>query len=96
MPDLSILKKKLRELKPLLARKFFVEQIGYFGSYAYQSESEESDIDILVDLKKPLGWGFIELKMFLEKELNRPVDLVTRNALKKQLREQILSETRFI
>lgn len=53
-------------------------------------------MDILVELKEPLGWDFFELKEFLEAKLNRSVDLVTRNALKKQLRDRILSQTVFV
>jgi len=42
-----------------------------------------------------LGWKFFELKDFLESEFNRPVDLVTQKAMKKQLKENILSQTKF-
>ena len=43
-------------------------------------------------------WGgvFFNLKDFLESELNRSVDLVTRSALKIQLKDKILSQTKFV
>lgn len=83
---------KLKENKQILKEKFFVEKIGYFGSYARGEQTEDSDIDILVELSKPLGWDFIDLKEFLEEILDREVDLVTVKALKPQLKDQILNE----
>lgn len=96
MQVVSDIERQLQELKPVLAQKYKVKEIGVFGSYAKGEQSEASDIDILVDLQEPLGWDFIELKEFLESELNHPVDLVTRNALKKQLKDKILSQTIFV
>ena len=90
------IEKRLKELKPFLAKEYHVERIGYFGSFALGTEGDDSDIDIVIDLKEPLGWDFVNLKLFLEKELNRPVDIVTRKALKKQLKNKILSQTRFV
>lgn len=92
----SDIEKKLQALKPVLTDKYKVKNIGLFGSYAMGKQSESSDIDILIDLQEPLGWDFFELKEFLESKLNRPVDLVTRNALKEQLKEKILSQTKFV
>jgi len=90
------LQKKLKDLKPLLEEEFGVKEIGYFGSFALGEESESSDVDILVELKAPLGWKFFELKEFLEDKLGRPVDLVTQNALKERLRNEILSSTIYV
>lgn len=90
------LTKKLKDLKPVLAKEYSVKEIGYFGSYATGEEKNSSDIDILVEFEKPLGWKFFELKEFLERQLGRSVDLVTRNALKEQLRESILSDTIYV
>jgi len=90
------IEKRLIALKPVLMKKFKVRNIGVFGSYSQGTETASSDIDILIDLQEPLGWKFFDLKEFLEEELNRSVDLVTRNALKKQLRDKILSQTKFV
>lgn len=82
----------LRKVKPILQDKFKVKQIGFFGSYVRGEESDKSDIDILVEFYGPIGWGFIDLKEFLEKILCKNVDLVTIKALKHQLRDKILKE----
>ncbi len=87
---------KLRDLKPTLARDFFVKEIGLFGSYSDNEQNEESDIDILVEFEKPIGWKFFTLEKYLESIFNKKVDLVTRKALKKQLKDTILSQTLFL
>jgi uncharacterized protein len=96
MSDYSNIEKQLIALKPILAERYKVKNIGVFGSFSQGDHSATSDLDILVELNEPLGWEFFDLKDFLESEFNRPVDLVTRNALKKQLAEKILSQTKFV
>lgn len=86
----------LRDLKPILSDRFEVERIGYFGSFARGEEDAESDIDILVEFRRPLGWAFFDLQDLLEKELQRKVDLVSSKALKDQLRDEILRQTRYV
>ncbi len=87
---------KLKELKPLLRKDYAVKEIGIFGSYADDSCTEESDIDILVELEKPIGWKFFTLEMYLEKVFNKKIDLVTKNALKEQIREGILNQVNYV
>jgi predicted nucleotidyltransferase len=87
---------KLRELKPILKKEYSIKNIGLFGSFADESFSDDSDIDILVELEKPIGWKFFSLEIFLEKVFNRKVDLVTKNALKPQLKESILNQTEYL
>ena len=90
------IKKKLRILKPLLSDRFSVERIGYFGSYSRNEQTDKSDIDILVEFRKPIGWELFDLKEFLENELNIKVDLVSSRALKEQLRDSILKQVQYI
>ena len=82
----------LKKYKPLLREKFKVKEIGIFGSYARGEESDQSDVDLLVAFDETIGWEFIDLKDFLEGILDKPVDLVTVNALKPQLKGEILKE----
>ena len=86
----------LRNLKPILSDRFEVERIGYFGSFARGDQDDTSDIDILVEFRRPLGWAFFDLQELLEKEFQRKVDLVSSKALKKQLRDKILRQTRYV
>ena len=83
---------KLKELKPTLRNEFAVSEIGLFGSFSDGTFSEESDIDLLVELEKPIGWKILSLELFLEKVFNRRVDLVTKSALKEPIKERILKQ----
>lgn len=87
---------KLIELKPVLASEYSVKEIGLFGSYSDNEQNEESDIDILVEFDKPIGWKFFSLEKYLEDIFKRKVDLVSKKALKKQLKERILNQTLFL
>ncbi|MFW5754100.1 MAG: nucleotidyltransferase family protein [Marinilabiliaceae bacterium] len=87
---------KLRELKPTLHRDYAVKDIGLFGSFSDDTCSDDSDIDLLVELEKPIGWKFFTMELYLEKMLGRKIDLVTKNALKEQLREDILKKVKYV
>lgn len=70
-----------------------VKNIGIFGSAARKEDKRTSDIDILIELSKPLGFfKFIKLEDFLSMILKRKVDLVTKQALKPIIKQQILHE----
>lgn len=90
------IKNKLKNLMPVLSDRFSVERIGYFGSYSRNEQNDKSDIDILVEFRKPIGWEFFDLQEFLENELKIKVDLVSSRALKEQLRESILKQVQYV
>ncbi|MBW2185934.1 MAG: nucleotidyltransferase family protein [Deltaproteobacteria bacterium] len=86
---LQILSSRLSEIQ----RRFAVEHISLFGSVARDEAGSGSDVDILISYRETPGlFQFLELKDYLEKEMNCSVDLVTEKALKKQLRERIMRE----
>jgi predicted nucleotidyltransferase len=86
---LQVLSSHMAEIR----RKFDVESLALFGSVARDQAGPESDLDILVAFSRTPGlFGFLDLKEYLENLLHRPVDLVTHNAIKKQLRSRILQE----
>jgi len=73
--------KIIRKERPYLRENFGVERIALFGSFARDEANEDSDIDIVVSLSKPLGFAFIQLANYLEEKLGRKVDLVTAPTL---------------
>ena len=77
-----------------LCRRFGVQRLEVFGSAARDDFDEEhSDVDLLVDFERPIGlFEFLRLRRTLSSLIGRPVDLVTRAALKPQLRDRILAE----
>jgi len=85
---LALLKSRKRQLK-----KYGIHSLSIFGSVARGQAGNNSDVDILVDFEKPVGlFEFARLKMYLEGVLGHEVDLVTPEALRKELREDILRE----
>jgi uncharacterized protein len=87
---------KLRELKPELYKQYAVCEIGLFGSFSDDSYTENSDIDILVELERPIGWKIFTLEIYLEKVFGRKIDLVTKNALKEQIKDSILKQVNYV
>ncbi len=83
--------KKIRKNEGTLRRDFKVEAIYVFGSFARGEASAKSDVDILVDFSSTdIGmFEFLHLKEFLEQVLGRPVDLVTRDALRPWMRAEV-------
>lgn len=76
--------------KPLLQSKYGVKRIGLFGSYARDLADRESDIDIVVELKKPDLFIMIGIKQFLEESLGAHVDIVRlRDKMNQALRKRI-------
>ena len=73
-----------------------MKEIGIFGSYVRGEETQESDVDILIDFSEPIGWEFFDIKDILEKAIEKKVDLVTVGALKPRLKDIILEEVVYI
>ena len=71
----------IEEKYPYLSTEFGVERIGIFGSVASGIEREDSDIDIVVELKRPIGLKFIELVEYLENLFDKKVDVLTRDGI---------------
>ncbi len=88
--------RKLNDLKPILYQEYSVKQIGLFGSFSDDTNTEESDIDLLVEFEKPIGWKYFSLEIYLEDIFGRKIDLVTKNALKEQIRDRILNQVKYV
>ncbi len=86
----------LQRLRDELSTRFSVSRIGIFGSVARGEQTETSDIDILVEFSRPIGFfTFVELEEYLSLRLGAPVDLVTPDALKPLIRERVAAEVAY-
>ncbi|HLR33226.1 MAG TPA: nucleotidyltransferase family protein [Fodinibius sp.] len=77
---------------------FGVEQIGLFGSFSRNEATEDSDIDLLVDIKKDKKTfkNFMGLAYFLEDLFGRRVELVTRQSLSPYIGPHILKTVEYV
>lgn len=65
-------------------KRFGVKRLALFGSVARGDAKEGSDVDLLVELEKPLGWEVVDLRDYLQELLGAKVDLVTQPAVLKK------------
>lgn len=95
--------KRIEEIKRIINKhrqelegRFKVKSIAIFGSYVRGEQSPQSDIDILVEFKEPVGFLFIHLADFLEEILGTKVDLLTPEAIKPNRRKYIMEELVYV
>ena len=87
----------IRQQSGQIAKDYHVRKIGVFGSVARDEQNQKSDVDILVEFSKPVGFfKFIDLEDYLSKVLKRKVDLVTNKSLKQAIKDQILKELIYV
>ncbi len=84
MKSLAEIKKILSTHKDEFYKKYGVVILGVFGSYARNEQTQDSDVDILVDLERPLGFEFFKLWDELEEILDVKVDLLTVNSVRRK------------
>jgi predicted nucleotidyltransferase len=77
----------------ILKSEFEVEKLAIFGSVSRGESTAKSDIDILVEFKKPISlFKFVELENHLSNILGKKVDLSTKRALKQAVKKTVLKE----
>ena len=76
MPDEDLTNIIKREL-PYLMEHLGVKRIGLFGSFARGTPRSDSDVDILVEFERPVGFKFMEFADHLEQVLGKKVDILT-------------------
>ncbi len=74
--------KVLTELKPEI-KKFGVQRVGLFGSFAKNEQNYHSDVDVLAKFKESDFDNYMNLKFLLERKFKRKVDLVMESALRQ-------------
>ncbi len=86
----------LEEIKNIIVpilKSYEVTKAGIFGSLARGEETDDSDIDILVEIKSNYSLlKFIELKIKLEEVLSKKIDLVEYDFVNPLIKENILRE----
>ncbi len=77
--------------------RFGVKSLALFGSVARDEAQPTSDVDLLVEFQGRATFDqYMDLKFYLEQVLGCRVDLVTRKALKPQLRSIVEKEALYV
>ncbi len=92
--SLEEIMRQLQTLKPTLKKRFKVETIDIFGSYARNDASEKSDIDLLVtySTREYDHSTVYALKNYLRRKLRIKVDIISKEFLNPHIRDQVLKE----
>ncbi|MFZ3136579.1 MAG: nucleotidyltransferase family protein [Thermodesulfovibrionales bacterium] len=97
MKGIENIKKILAEHRDELREKYGITEIGIFGSYVRGEQKRRSDLDILVEFNKPIGFfEWIDAEEYITKLLKTKVDLVPRKNIRPELREIILREVVYL
>jgi uncharacterized protein len=87
----------LREQLPQLKSTYGVKKIGLFGSYSRGDQNAASDVDLLVEFERPIGFfKFIELENYLAEKLGIKAELVTDDALKPLIKPAVMSQVVYV
>ena len=84
--DRASIRKTLKKELPYLRDRYGVKRVALYGSFAKGRQTKASDVDVLVQLEKPIGLDFVELASYLEKALGRRVDLTPADTLRRSLK----------
>jgi predicted nucleotidyltransferase len=85
----------LKENKSYIRQHFHCIEIGLFGSFARNEQTEKSDIDILVDFEPNTPNLFdveVNLKEYLKKHLGREIDICSRKWIKPIFKPLVLKD----
>ncbi len=71
-----------------------IKSVSLFGSYVYNKETKNSDVDILISFHPQATVGFFKLakiKKSLEDSIKRDVDLITPEALSQYFKQDVIN-----
>ena len=83
---------RLNQHKKELEDRFNVKSLAIFGSYVRNEATPQSDVDILVEFREPVGLLFVHLADYLEQLLGTRVDLLTPQAIKPNRKKSIMKD----
>jgi predicted nucleotidyltransferase len=93
MKTLDEIRTIIRQHRNVLAEKYGVAVVGVFGSYVRCAQKDRSDIDLLVDILRPISLlELVGAEIYLSEVLDAKVDLVPKRDVREELRETIFAE----
>ncbi len=94
---LEEIKQILTPYKSFLVEKFKVKELGIFGSYVKGKQTEDSDVDVLVEFSEvPTLFDLVEIQDLLSDKIGISVDLIEKESLLPAISKNVLSETVYV
>jgi hypothetical protein len=93
MKTLDEIRTIIRQHRDTLAEKYGVAVVSIFGSYVRGQQKGQSDIDLLVDILRPISLlELVGAEIYLSEVLGLRVDLVPKRDVREELQETIFAE----
>lgn len=93
MKTLDEIKIIIRQHRDVLAERYGVAVVGIFGSCVRGEQRQQSDIDLLADILRPISlFELVGAELYLNEILGEKVDLVPKRDVREELRETIFRE----
>lgn len=87
------LRKRLRNAIETSPSRKKIRKIYLFGSHLHGDAKPGSDIDLIIEVERPMGlFEFAGIKVELEEKLGTSVDLVEPGGLSKYIKDDVLRE----
>ena len=89
----------LGEQKTSFRNEFQIVKLGLFGSFALNNQSEDSDIDLLVEFApntEDLTNKKEGIRSILKRKFNREVDICREKYIKPYFKDQILNSAIYV
>ena len=80
-----------RKLRKILSQEN-IKKASIFGSYSRLEQKKSSDVDLIIQPPKNMGFEYFSLEDKISKKLNKKVDIITYNSINPLLKEQILKD----
>ena len=97
MKDRAAIEDTIRGMMDELRLRYHVRKIGIFGSYSTGSQTDRSDLDLLVEFEQPIGMlAFVHLRAHIAERLGIPVDLVTPGGLHPLIRQEVMKSVVYV
>jgi len=96
MKSLAEICVSLSKVKDRLRGDYTIRSLAIFGSYSRNEQSDNSDLDLLVEFDENVGIRFIDFANELEKQLGVKIDLVSRKGIKDKYFKAIQSDLVYV
>jgi uncharacterized protein len=93
MKTLQEIESVLRSSWAELQERYGVDALYIFGSFVRNEQSEQSDVDLLVEYTRPVSlFDVIDTELYLSDLLGMRVDLVLKRSIRPEIRDSVLKE----